>query len=124
MIAGEFLVSGGADKQVIIWGGTPYEGQLKFPHSDSIQKVAYSPVAQQILSCTSSDIGQFRQWSSEGVIVMDCDNGVLGLWTPELKSVAKSKVASRCCDCCWTNDGQYFAIGHMNGTITVWTKVL
>ena len=52
------MVSGGADKQVIIWEGQPYEGKLKYPHSDSIQKVAYSPVALQVLSCSASDIGQ------------------------------------------------------------------
>ena len=52
------MVSGGADKQVVIWGGQPYEGQLKYPHNEPLQKVAYNPVALQVLSCTASDIGQ------------------------------------------------------------------
>ena len=47
-----------------------------------------------------------------------------GLWSPDYKkSVTKEKVSSRCCSCSWTNDGQYFAIGHHNGAVTFWTKV-
>lgn len=99
---GESFASGGADKQVIVWGGTPFEGKLKYPHSESIQRVAYNPTSPLVLSCTNIDFG---------------------LWSPDYKkSVFKEKVASRCCSCSWTNDGQYFAIGHHNGAITFWTK--
>ena len=46
-----------------------------------------------------------------------------GLWSPEQKSVTKSKILAKTCCCCWTNDGKYFAVGHYNGIITIWTKV-
>ncbi len=58
---GETLVSGGADRHVIIWSGNPYEGKLKFSHADAIQKVAYSPVAAQVLICSNVDIGEQDQ---------------------------------------------------------------
>ena len=51
-------MSGGADKQVIIWGGDPYEGKLKYAHSDSVQKVSYNPKSPLVLSCTNTDIGK------------------------------------------------------------------
>ena len=47
----------------------------------------------------------------------------IGLWSPEQKSVTKSKILAKACCCCWTNDGQYFAVGHFSGVITIWTKV-
>ena len=46
-----------------------------------------------------------------------------GLWSSELKSVSKHKVPCKVCSCSWTNDGQFFAIGMYNGTVTIWTKV-
>lgn len=99
---GESLASGSADKNVIIWGDTPFEGKLKYSHSESVQRLAYNPKTALLLSCTNVDFG---------------------LWSPEFKkSVYKEKVASRCCSCSWTNDGQYFAIGHHSGAITFWTK--
>ena len=45
------------------------------------------------------------------------------LWSPEQKLVTKSKILAKACCCYWTNDGQYFAVGHYNGIITIWTKV-
>ena len=48
-----------------------------------------------------------------------------GIWMTEgsQKSVAKNKVSSRVCCCSWTNDGQYFSLGHYNGTVTILSKV-
>ncbi len=83
-------------------------------------------MALQILSCTASDIGrQSGHLVPVCVCVCVCVFVCVcvGLWTPEQKSVAKHKVSSRICDCSWTNDGQYFALGHFDGSITVWTKV-
>ena len=55
---GEMFASGGADKQVIIWGGNPAEGKLKYSHVDTVQRIAFNPVATQVLSCTATDIGK------------------------------------------------------------------
>ena len=52
------MASGSADKQVIIWGGAPYEGKLKYTHTESIQKVAYNPKSPLVLSCTNIDFGK------------------------------------------------------------------
>ena len=48
------------------------EGVVKYNHSDSVQVLAYNPLSQQLASGTASDFG---------------------LWSPELKHVAKHKVS-------------------------------
>ncbi|KAK3754001.1 hypothetical protein QZH41_009256 [Actinostola sp. cb2023] len=94
------FASGGADKSVVIWT-SKLEGILKYTHNDSIQCMAYNPVTQQLASCTANDFG---------------------LWSPEQKSVSKHKVPSRVTSCCWTNDGQYLALGLFNGFISIRNK--
>ena len=42
-----------------------------------------------------------------------------GLWSPEQKSVNKYKVSSKILSASWTNDGQYLALGHLNGIISI-----
>ena len=78
------LISGGADKCVIIWT-SKLEGILKYSHNDAIQCLAYNPVSHQLASCAHSDFG---------------------LWSGEQKSVQKHKVPARVNCCSWTNDGQ------------------
>uniref|UniRef100_A0A8C8HX99 Intraflagellar transport protein 122 homolog n=1 Tax=Oncorhynchus tshawytscha TaxID=74940 RepID=A0A8C8HX99_ONCTS len=45
-----------------------------------------------------------------------------GLWSPEQKSVSKHKVNSKITCCGWTNDGQYLALGMMNGVVSIRNK--
>lgn len=47
------------------------EGVVKYNHNDSVQVLAYNPLSQQLASGTASDFG---------------------LWSPELKHVAKHQV--------------------------------
>ena len=95
---GKRFASGGADKTVIIWTSKvsmlydcswrsticiastrpnalllsmQAEGVVKYNHNDSVQVLAYNPLSQQLASGTASDFG---------------------LWSPELKHVAKHKV--------------------------------
>lgn len=51
------------------------EGVVKYNHNDSVQVLAYNPLSQQLASGTASDFG---------------------LWSPELKHVAKHKVCEVC----------------------------
>ena len=55
---GQHFASGGADRMVIIWGSDPPDGQLKFTHADSVQCISYSPVSQQLISCTATEVGE------------------------------------------------------------------
>ena len=71
-LRGNGFASGGADKQVIIWGSN-LEGILKYSHNDNIQALAQSPTSNTILSCSTSDFG---------------------LWSPDVKFVNKTKVTS------------------------------
>lgn len=77
------------------------EGILKYTHNDSIQALSYNPITQQLASCTASD---------------------LGMWSPEQKSVAKHKVASRICGLSWTVDGSYIALGMFDGSVSIRDK--
>ncbi|KAI0240368.1 intraflagellar transport 122 [Lamellibrachia satsuma] len=97
---GKRFASGSADKSVIIWTNK-MEGILKYTHNDPIQCMAYNPVSLQLASCACTDFG---------------------LWSPEQKSVAKHKVNSRVTCCCWTNDGQYLAVGLYNGIVSIRNK--
>jgi intraflagellar transport protein 122 len=94
---GKFFASGGADNTIIIWNSEA-EGQLKYNHNDPIQKLAYNPVTQQLISCTASDFG---------------------LWSPEAKAVQKHKVQSRILCADWTKNGQYVALGMYNGVVSI-----
>uniref|UniRef100_A0AAY4D3U5 Intraflagellar transport protein 122 homolog n=1 Tax=Denticeps clupeoides TaxID=299321 RepID=A0AAY4D3U5_9TELE len=97
---GKRFASGSADKSIIIWT-SKLEGILKYTHNDSIQCVAYNPITHQLASCSSGDFG---------------------LWSPEQKSVSKHKVSSKVTCCGWTNDGQYLALGMMNGVVSIRNK--
>ncbi|DAZ94814.1 TPA: hypothetical protein N0F65_012841 [Lagenidium giganteum] len=97
---GKRFASGGADNVVIIWTDKA-EGILKYTHNDSIQKLVYNPQSQCLASCTTSDFG---------------------LWAPEQKSVSKHKVVSKILCAHWTKDGQYLALGMLNGLISVRDK--
>uniref|UniRef100_A0A672ZMG9 Intraflagellar transport protein 122 homolog n=1 Tax=Sphaeramia orbicularis TaxID=375764 RepID=A0A672ZMG9_9TELE len=97
---GKRFASGSADKSIIIWT-SKLEGILKYTHNDSIQCLAYNPVTHQLASCSSGDFG---------------------LWSPEQKSVNKHKVSSKITCCGWTNDGQYLALGMMNGVVSIRNK--
>lgn len=65
------------------------------------QALAYNPLTQHLASGTATDFG---------------------LWSPEQKSVAKHKVSSKVLTLAWTSDGQYFALGHFNGCISIRDK--
>lgn len=97
---GKRFASGGADKTIIIWTSKA-EGILKYSHNDTIQRLVYNPVTQQLASCTASDFG---------------------LWSPEQKSVQKHKVPAKILCASWTPDGQFLALGMLNGHVTVRDK--
>ena len=97
---GKRFASGGADKNIIIWTHKA-EGILKYSHNDTIQNLAYNPVTHQLASCTASDFG---------------------MWSPEQMSVSKHKVPHKILCSCWTNDGQYLALGMFNGIVSLRDK--
>jgi len=97
---GKRFASGGADKTIIIWTSKA-EGILKYSHNDSIQKLVYNPVSQALASVTASDFG---------------------LWSPEQKAVQKHKVPSKILSAAYTPDGQFLALGMLNGHITIRDK--
>lgn len=65
---------------------------------DAIQCLEFNPVTHQLASCAISD---FAFWSSEQ------------------KSVQKFKISTKINCCSWTSDGQFLALGHSNGLISI-----
>lgn len=98
---GSKFASGSADKTVIIWS-KKLEGLLKYSHNDSVQCLAFNPLSHQLASCTLSDFA---------------------FWSTEQKAVQKHKIYSRINACSWTNDGQYLALGLMNGVVSIRNKL-
>uniref|UniRef100_A0A8R1DPN4 Intraflagellar transport protein 122 homolog n=1 Tax=Caenorhabditis japonica TaxID=281687 RepID=A0A8R1DPN4_CAEJA len=94
---GELFASGGADKLVILWN-EKHEGTLRYSHTDVIQCMMFSPVNQVLLTCAMNEFG---------------------LWSTADKNVIKQRSQARCCCCSWSTDGNIFAIGHGDGTITL-----
>lgn len=94
---GKRFASGGADHTVIIWTNKG-EGILKYTHTESIQCLAYNPTTQALVSCSSADYG---------------------IWSPEQKSVAKTKVVSKILTAAWNAKGVYLALGMFNGWISI-----
>ncbi|EGD82626.1 hypothetical protein PTSG_11988 [Salpingoeca rosetta] len=95
---GTLFASGAADKTVIVWDGRTLSGQLKYSHNDTIQALAFNPLNNILASCSSSDFG---------------------FWSKDITTVEKTRVSSRICAASWTNDGQYIALGHFNGNVSI-----
>eukprot|EP01105_Mastigella_eilhardi_P005329 TRINITY_DN1705_c0_g2_i1.p1 TRINITY_DN1705_c0_g2~~TRINITY_DN1705_c0_g2_i1.p1 ORF type:complete len:1309 (-),score=346.84 TRINITY_DN1705_c0_g2_i1:47-3835(-) len=97
---GERFASGGSDMSVIIWSTAANNaaGNLRYPHNDAVQALAFNPTTKQLLSCAVSDFG---------------------IWSPDLKSVPKTRVSSKILCCSYTPDGNFMALGHYAGVISI-----
>ncbi|XP_065186273.1 intraflagellar transport protein 122 homolog [Sycon ciliatum] len=99
---GRFFASAGKDKQVICWSSVTLDGKLRYNHPDSLQAVEFNPQTGQLASCSCTD---------------------LALVQVEASGLSRHKVPSRVLTCSWTSDGQYLALGHQNGLISIRNKV-
>lgn len=116
---GERFASGGLDKQVIIWTKKG-EGILKYTHSDSIQRVCYSPTAEQVRPATPPFPPP--PLTSPSQQLASCTATDFGLWSKSAKSVSKHKVYSKILSAEWNADGNLLALGLFNGHISIRDK--
>ncbi|KAH7826426.1 putative intraflagellar transport protein 122 [Monocercomonoides exilis] len=97
---GSMFATGGADRSVNIW--TPQcQGKVTFPHSSTIQALAFNPITKTLASGTELDFG---------------------LWNEDAQQVKKEKVSSKITCIAWSNNGQYLATGHFNGRVSIRNK--
>lgn len=64
----------------------------------SVQSVSFSPINNMLLSCSTLEIG---------------------IWSQDPESLAKLPVTSKILCSSWTPDGQYFALGFEDGTVSI-----
>ena len=95
---GAYIASGGADKSVSVWNWELSQ-KYTFTHVDTLQAVAFNPVAANVLATVSA--------------------ADFAIWTMPSTSVKKVKLPSRACCAGWTSDGQLLAIGLHSGVVTV-----
>eukprot|EP01084_Bolivina_argentea_P035147 65200_1 len=98
---GESFVSGGNDKNVMIWKRN-CDGILKYSHSYTIQYVEYNPITFDILSTTSNDL---CIWS-----------------TKHNKRIHKHNIPSKCLSMNWSPNGKLFALSLQNNSVLIYDQ--
>uniref|UniRef100_M4ASM8 Intraflagellar transport protein 122 homolog n=1 Tax=Xiphophorus maculatus TaxID=8083 RepID=M4ASM8_XIPMA len=97
---------------------------------DRVYDLAFKPdgsqiimaAGQRVLVCDAKDGTIIQPLKGHSDTVYCVAYARDGLWSPEQKSVNKNKVSSRITCCGWTNDGQYLALGMMNGVVSIRNK--
>uniref|UniRef100_A0A3B3W2G3 Intraflagellar transport protein 122 homolog n=1 Tax=Poecilia latipinna TaxID=48699 RepID=A0A3B3W2G3_9TELE len=97
---------------------------------DRVYDLAFKPdgsqiimaAGQRVLVCDAKDGTIIQPLKGHSDTVYCVAYARDGLWSPEQKSVNKTKVSSRITCCGWTNDGQYLALGMMNGVVSIRNK--
>uniref|UniRef100_A0A8C6TMT4 Intraflagellar transport protein 122 homolog n=1 Tax=Neogobius melanostomus TaxID=47308 RepID=A0A8C6TMT4_9GOBI len=111
-----------AGKRVLVFDAV--DGTIHPPlkgHKDTVYCVAYAKDGKRFASGSADK--SIIIWTSklEGILKYTIFV-IICLWSPEQKSVNKHKVNSKITCCGWTNDGQYLALGMMNGVISIRNK--
>eukprot|EP00947_MAST-08B_sp_MAST-8B-sp1_P003615 g3615.t1 len=135
---GKRFASGGADNTIIIWTSKA-EGILKYSHNESVQRLAYNPVTQQLAS--------IRDKSGEEKVVIErqapvwclqwcpsqdepVDVLAVGCWDQTLSFYQLSgiqhgkdrKLGFDPCSLAYFSNGEYIVLGGADRKATLWTK--
>lgn len=93
-----YFATAGTDDVVIIWNSEQNKGIVKFSINGSASCLTFSPVAPNLLACAGTE---------------------LSIWHPKIKQVVPFAVAAKVLCAAWAPDGKAFAIGLINGTVSV-----
>ncbi|KAH0786649.1 intraflagellar transport protein [Histomonas meleagridis] len=93
-----YFATAGTDDTVIIWNSKENKGIVKFTITGSASSLSFSPTAPKLLACAGTEIS---------------------LWHPQIKQVVPISTSSKILCSAWSPDGKTYAIGHINGTISV-----
>jgi WD40 repeat protein len=102
---GQFLVSGGVDKPILVWNftaGAQRPDYVLKGHDYVVWSVAFSPDAKLVVS--TSDDGTMRVWSG----AVSVDESVMEGHTDKVRTIA------------FSHDGWHIASGSEDSTIRVW----
>ncbi|KAL0216550.1 hypothetical protein P9112_008734 [Eukaryota sp. TZLM1-RC] len=91
------FATGGADKIVILYNSENHPS-LRYSHDSSIQYLVQSPIEDILVSCSNTDFG---------------------IHSPDYRVVQKTQVASKIITAAFSADGQYFALGMLDGTVSI-----
>ena len=93
-----YFATAGADNNVIIYDMNQNKGIVKFPTKSPALSLIFSPLNPQFIACAGEE---FYYWNAQQ------------------KSVAPTIVSSKILCSSWSPDGKSFAIGMINGSISV-----
>ncbi|OHS98387.1 hypothetical protein TRFO_35234 [Tritrichomonas foetus] len=93
-----YFATAGTDDVVIIWNSEQNKGIVKFSINGSASCLTFSPVAPNLLACAGTE---------------------LSVWHPKIKQVVPVSVPAKVLCASWAPDGKTFAVGLINGTISV-----
>ena len=93
-----YFATAGTDDVVIIWNSEQNKGIVKFSINGSAACLTFSPVAPNLLACAGTEIS---------------------VWYPKIKQVVPVSMNAKVLTAAWSPDGKTFAIGMINGTVSV-----
>ena len=93
-----YFATAGTDDVVIIWNSEQNKGIVKFSINGSASCLTFSPVAPNLLACAGTEIS---------------------VWHPKIKQVVPISLPAKVLTASWSPDGKTFAIGMINGTVSV-----
>lgn len=92
------LATSGADKQIMIWDWREYKGLVKINNNSVPTILKFSPVSPHLLICADREVS---------------------IWNPSIKAVSPMQTQSKILSATWSPDGKKYALGHINGTLSV-----
>ena len=95
---GPYFATAGTDDTAIIWNSEQNKGIVKFVVNGSCQVLTFCPTSPTLLACAGTEVS---------------------IWHPKIKQVVPVNVGDKILSAAWCKDGKTFAVGLLNGTISV-----
>lgn len=96
-----YFATGSNDKTVIVWDSQTNKAIIKFATNDTPTSITFNPNAPQLIATAGNEFF---------------------IWTPQTRQVSPVSAQGRILCSAWAPDGKLFALGLINGTLSVRTN--